>query len=147
MDGAKLAALRDQLVMTQEELAPRIDMTKNNLSRLENLSPGGMNKKSFRMLAELASLSTDELKQSIAVVVPAAPPKVETDENRRYRRLARQAGADGSMRFSDALWLIEERGRRRETQGPTAVRLPGSARDTRLRAAAKTLAQQRKSAK
>lgn len=65
IDGKKLAALRDALLLSQDELGPLIGMTGGNLSRLENEDVTGMNKGSFRRLAELAKTSIEELRERI----------------------------------------------------------------------------------
>jgi transcriptional regulator with XRE-family HTH domain len=84
--GIFLAALRDELLFTQEELAPKIGMTKGSLSRLETSEMEGMNRESFRRLAELAGLSYEALRQRISV--PPSPAQAL----QQIEATARQAG-------------------------------------------------------
>jgi transcriptional regulator with XRE-family HTH domain len=95
--GIFLAALRDELLFTQEELAPKIGMTKGSLSRLETSEMEGMNRESFRRLAELAGLSYEALRQRISV--PPSPAQAL----QQIEATARQAGltADTSRDFLD----------------------------------------------
>ncbi len=72
VDGKKLRALRKSLFVVQEELAPKIEMSKNNLSKLERKG-GGMNPKSFRLLAGVIKKTPDEL-LGIIGADPLHPP-------------------------------------------------------------------------
>lgn len=87
--GKKLATLRkDVLFYSQEELAPLIGMTKNNLSRIESAGVAGMNRKSFRTLAGVAKLEYEELLKRIG---GEPGPKVDVGAiDRRTRRTQRR---------------------------------------------------------
>ncbi len=148
--GPKLAALRDRLALTQEEFAPRIGLTKNHLSRLENQPSGNINKRSFRLLAEITGMSITRLIDDAAAqddtaqtARPAGGRPVDRRGNdARFYRLATIASADGVMRFSDARWLIAEQVRRDGATAPMIIApapAPSAKPDQRLRPAAKKI--------
>jgi len=90
--GQKLAALRRERYLTQQELAERLDMSLANIRRLEQSEVGGMQMKNFRRLAELLKIPPDELQRRIG-----APFETETENgrggNRRPERFGPQPSA------------------------------------------------------
>lgn len=83
---------------SQEGLGRLIGMSKNNLSALENKQVTGMNRDSFRKLAELRSWTVEELRKEIgAEEVGGLPRRVTVDlEARIYSMLVTLAAADGT---------------------------------------------------
>jgi transcriptional regulator with XRE-family HTH domain len=63
--GGKLAALRAERYLTQEEFADRLGMSTAGVRRLEQLEVGGMQVRNFRRLAELAQLTPKALRRRI----------------------------------------------------------------------------------
>ncbi|HET6250010.1 MAG TPA: LexA family transcriptional regulator [Tepidisphaeraceae bacterium] len=66
--GRRLAALRRERYLTQEEFAQRLEMSPANVRRLEQSQSGGMQVKNFRRLATLLNVSPDDLKRQIGAV-------------------------------------------------------------------------------
>ena len=66
--GAKLAALRAERYLTQEEFADRLGMSTAGVRRLEQLDVGGMQMRNFRRLAELTQLTPQELRGRIGTI-------------------------------------------------------------------------------
>jgi transcriptional regulator with XRE-family HTH domain len=95
--GKKVSGLRDSLRLTQEELAPRLRLSKGGLSNLERSAVKGMNKESFRLLAEVANLSFDDLEARIGWKDdgrPAAPLTLPLSPAaaRRFQAIERLTG-------------------------------------------------------
>jgi transcriptional regulator with XRE-family HTH domain len=65
--GKRLAALRRDRYLTQEEFAQKLDMSGANIRRLEQSEVGGMQVKNFRRLATLLNVSPDDLRRQIGV--------------------------------------------------------------------------------
>jgi transcriptional regulator with XRE-family HTH domain len=63
--GAKLAGLRAERYLTQEEFADRLGMSTAGVRRLEQLKVSGMQMRNFRRLAEMVQLTPQELRQRI----------------------------------------------------------------------------------
>jgi transcriptional regulator with XRE-family HTH domain len=63
--GQKLAALRAERFLTQEEFADRLGMSTAGVRRLEQLEVGGMQMRNFRRLAELAQVTPQQLRRRI----------------------------------------------------------------------------------
>jgi phage repressor protein C with HTH and peptisase S24 domain len=67
--GKKLAALRIERYLTQEELASRLGMSTAGVRRLEQLDLGGMHMRNFRRLAELTKLTPPQLRRRIGTPI------------------------------------------------------------------------------
>jgi transcriptional regulator with XRE-family HTH domain len=67
ISGKRLASLRTEHYLTQEELANRLDMSLAGIRRLEQMHIGGMQLRNFRRLAELVELNCEELRDRIGV--------------------------------------------------------------------------------
>jgi transcriptional regulator with XRE-family HTH domain len=63
--GERLASLRNERYLTQEELAGRLGMSTAGVRRLEQIDIGGMQAKNFRRLAELTELTPAQLRDRI----------------------------------------------------------------------------------
>jgi transcriptional regulator with XRE-family HTH domain len=70
IDGKKLRILRERLVLSQEELASQIGMSKNNLSEIERSGergePRGMQRDRFRKLAEVSQRTLEQLVEELS---------------------------------------------------------------------------------
>jgi len=63
--GRRLAAIRRERYLTQDEFADELEMSAANVRRLEQAEAGGMQVKNFRRLAALLKVSPDELRLRI----------------------------------------------------------------------------------
>lgn len=72
--GQKLAALRRERYLTQDEFAQRLEMWAANVRRLEQAQASGMQLKNFRRLASLLNVSPDELRRQIGPATAAPLP-------------------------------------------------------------------------
>ena len=67
IDGRKLAAIRRDLYLTQDELAQKLEMSAANVRRIEQSEMTGMQVKNFRRLATLLNMAPDPLRARIGV--------------------------------------------------------------------------------
>jgi transcriptional regulator with XRE-family HTH domain len=67
IDGRKLAAIRRDLYLTQDELAQKLEMSAANVRRIEQSEVTGMQVKNFRRLATLLNTAPDPLRARIGV--------------------------------------------------------------------------------
>jgi transcriptional regulator with XRE-family HTH domain len=67
ISGKRLASLRTERYLTQEELANRLGMSTAGVRRLEQMTFGGMHMRNFRRLAELVELTCEELRSRVGV--------------------------------------------------------------------------------
>lgn len=91
IDGKRLASLRTERFLTQEELAEQLGMSTAGVRRLEQVGIGGIQFRNFRRLAEMAQLTPHELRRRIgatlAVVTPSpGAPGQEWSGGRTRRR-------------------------------------------------------------
>jgi len=75
IDGRKLAAIRRDLYLTQDELAQKLEMSPANVRRIEQSEVTGMQVKNFRRLATLLNMAPEPLRARIGVRLPG---QVET---------------------------------------------------------------------
>jgi transcriptional regulator with XRE-family HTH domain len=94
--GQKLAALRTERYLTQEELAKRLGMSTAGVRRLEQLEFGGMQMRNFRKLAELARLTPRQLRRRIGTPI-VGTPNVESAQSQSARNNQPPALASGSL--------------------------------------------------
>src|SRR6476619_1853299 len=74
IDGRKLAAIRRDLYLTQDELAQKLEMSPANVRRIEQSEVTGMQVKNFRRLATLLNTAPDPLRARIGVRLPSVVP-------------------------------------------------------------------------
>jgi len=65
ISGDRLASLRNERYLTQEELASRLGMSTAGVRRLEQIDVGGMQVRNFRRLAEFTQLTPEQLRRRI----------------------------------------------------------------------------------
>lgn len=82
--GKKLADLRREMFLAQEELARSMEMSKTRLSTIEGSDPAGMHPSNFRKLAEILKMPPDVLLKRIA-----------TDKASKMRAAAKPMGPRG----------------------------------------------------
>ncbi len=70
ISGERLASLRAERYLTQEELAGRLGMSTAGVRRLEQLRAGGMQLRNFRRLAALTEVTPEQLRQRICLPLP-----------------------------------------------------------------------------
>ena len=75
--GERLASLRNERYLTQEELAERLGMSAAGVRRLEQIDVGGMHARNFRRLAELTQLTLEQLRQRIGAAARELPVRQE----------------------------------------------------------------------
>ena len=72
--GKRLAALRHDRYLTQEEFAQQLAMSSANVRRLEQAPASGMQAKNFRRLAALLELAPEELQRRIGMTEHDSQP-------------------------------------------------------------------------
>ena len=65
ISGQRLAALRAERYLTQEELAGQLGMSTAGVRRIEQLRTAGMQFRNFRRLAELTQITPEQLRERI----------------------------------------------------------------------------------
>lgn len=67
VNGHRFAELRRSLMLTQDELGPKLGMSGGSVARIERTTQTGINLRSFRRMAELAGVTIETLKKRIGV--------------------------------------------------------------------------------
>ncbi len=78
--GKRLAALRRERYLTQDEFAQKLDMSPANIRRLEQAQTGGMQVKNFRRLATMLNISPDDLRRAIGATDSTEMPSENSQD-------------------------------------------------------------------
>jgi transcriptional regulator with XRE-family HTH domain len=94
--GRRLAALRREKYLTQEEFAQRLEMSAANVRRLEQAEVGGMQVKNFRKLATLLNVIPDELRRRIGALDQSSTGSADADARAARDSKVSSAATEGS---------------------------------------------------
>lgn len=109
ISGERLASLRAERYLTQEELAGKLGMSTAGVRRLEQLRVGGMQFRNFRRLAELTQITPEQLRERIgapsdfharcdAEFVEGQPPAITRGSLREVVEVERFHGVSAARR-------------------------------------------------